>query len=338
MATATASRQRTNNIDPRKARQAFNLYLSGGRGALSLDQRNALQSSDDSGGGYLVAPEELAEDVLRDISDNIFIRQHARIRTNIAADSIGIAKRTAKVSTYVWAQELSQPTFDTSLKLGKKRLHPHPLVGGIKISNDLLRSPLDAEEEVRTELAEDAGSTMEDAYMTGDGHQKALGVFTASSSGISTARDVSTGNTTTAITYAGLINALFTLPAKYHLGKKDRSGARWAFHPDTVRDIVQLVDGAGQPIFKWAAGPNGENLLLGLPVDQSDRVPNTMTTGQYVGILANWWYYNIADSIGMEIQRITELFAQTNEIAFIHRMRTDGMPIMEEAFVRVKLA
>jgi hypothetical protein len=56
-------------------------------------------------------------------------------------------------------------------------------------------------------LAYKFGVTQEKAYLTGDGNQKPLGVFTASNDGISTGRDVSTGNTTTAITFDGLIEA-----------------------------------------------------------------------------------------------------------------------------------
>jgi len=40
----------------------------------------------------------------------------------------------------------------------------------------------------------------------------------------------------------------------------------------------------------------------------------------------------------MEVQRLTELYARTNQIGFIGRLKTDGMPVTEEAFARVKLA
>ena len=40
----------------------------------------------------------------------------------------------------------------------------------------------------------------------------------------------------------------------------------------------------------------------------------------------------------MQIQRLVELYAATNQVGFIGRMELDGMPVLEEAFVRVKLA
>ena len=39
----------------------------------------------------------------------------------------------------------------------------------------------------------------------------------------------------------------------------------------------------------------------------------------------------------MMIQRLNELYARTNQVGFIGRLETDGMPVLGEAFARVKL-
>jgi hypothetical protein len=39
----------------------------------------------------------------------------------------------------------------------------------------------------------------------------------------------------------------------------------------------------------------------------------------------------------LEIQRLDELYAATNEVGFIGRKYTDGAPVLETAFARVKL-
>lgn len=36
--------------------------------------------------------------------------------------------------------------------------------------------------------------------------------------------------------------------------------------------------------------------------------------------------------------RLNELYADTNQVGFIGRLETDGAPVLEEEFVRVKLA
>ena len=40
----------------------------------------------------------------------------------------------------------------------------------------------------------------------------------------------------------------------------------------------------------------------------------------------------------MELQRLAELYAETNQIGFIGRQEVDGMPVLEEAFARLKTA
>ena len=57
-----------------------------------------------------------------------------------------------------------------------------------------------------------------------------------------------------------------------------------------------------------------------------------------MGILGDFSYYHTADALDFGIQRVSELYAETNQTGFIGRLETDGMPVLEEAFVRVKLA
>ena len=49
-------------------------------------------------------------------------------------------------------------------------------------------------------------------------------------------------------------------------------------------------------------------------------------------------HYWIADSLNFTIKRLVELYAETSQVGYIGEMYTDGMPVLEEAFVRVKLA
>jgi len=40
----------------------------------------------------------------------------------------------------------------------------------------------------------------------------------------------------------------------------------------------------------------------------------------------------------MRVQRLNELYAATNQVGFIGRLESDGMPVLEEAFARVTLS
>ena len=78
--------------------------------------------------------------------------------------------------------------------------------------------------------------------------------------------------------------------------------------------------------------------ILNRPLNMSEYVPNTFTTGLYVGMFGDLSKYWIADALDLQVQRLIELYAETNQDGFIGRMESDGMPVLAEAFARVKLA
>lgn len=316
--------------------QAFALALRGGANSLSPQQFAALQSDNPEQAGYLLASEQFAAGLLKEVDDLLFIRRYAKIHTVAEAGSLGIRKRTARMNTFGWSSELTVSTEDSALKYGKKVLTPHHLTGMIKLSRDLVRRTMQGiVTEVQSEMARDGGETMEDGYLTGTGAQQPLGVFTASSDGISTDRDVNTGSATS-ITADGLIDAKYKLKAQYRNGLL--GAVRWLFHRDAVKIISKLKLSDNQYIWQPGLQAGQPDTLLSFPIDESERVPNTYTNGLYCGLLANWNYYEIADALDMEIQVLFEKYADTNQIGYIGRMKTDGMPTLEEAFVRLKCA
>lgn len=330
-------------------RKGFESYLKTGRPVAGLhiapDSQDgavrtmALQSDSAEQAGYLVASEQFASELLKEVDDLVFVRRYARIHTVPEASTLGIRTRTQRAQTFDWSQELTVSAEDESLKYGKRSLTPHHLTGSIKLSRDLVRrSVVSAEGEVRTELSRDAGEVMEDAYLMGHGAQQPLGVFTASADGINVDRDVNSGATNN-ITSDALLSARYHLKSQYRRGQ--RGPLRWLFHRNIIEKIALLKDTTGQPLFRVGMGvaqDTGlpEDTILGIPVDESERAPNTLTAGQYIGLLANWRYYEIADALSMEIQVLQELNARTNQYEYIARLKTDGQPTMNEAFVRIK--
>lgn len=318
-------------------REAFADFLAMGEKSNKLA---ALQSDDQEQAGYLLASEQFAAGILKEVDDLLFVRQHARIHTVREANTLGIRARTARADTFDWSAELSVSDEDTSLKYGKRVLTPHHLTGQILVSRDLLRrSVVPVESEVTMELARDAGEKMEDGYLMGNGDRQPLGVFTPSTDGISTGRDVLTGSATDFLSNQ-LLAAKYALKSQYRMGQ--RGQVRWLFHRDAIAKIAKLRESTdGQYLLRVGmgvaqdGGPPEDN-LLGFPVDESERAPNTFTDGNYVGLLANWNYYEIADALDMEMQVLFELFARTNQVGYIARLKTDGMPTLEEAFVRLK--
>jgi len=312
---------------------AFRTFLVSGPNGLSQGEHRALQADSLEAGGYLLAPQQFVASLIQAIDDLVFMRPLATKITVMDALGLGVASLDADPADADWTTEIKAVVEDTTMDFGKRELTPHPLSKLLKVSMKLLRTgQLNTEQLVRERLAYKYAITQEKGFLTGSGAAQPLGVFTASADGISTGRDVSTGNSTTAIAFDGLIEAKFSLKGGYW------ARSQWLFHRDAVRNITKLKDGEGQYIWRESVRVGEPDRLLGQPVMMSEYAPNTFTTGLYVGLLGDFSFYWIADSLSMQIQRLVELYAGNNQIGFIGRQETDGMPVLEEAFARVTLA
>lgn len=334
-------RGKADNVDEKRYGEAFRQLLAATDSrqymrALqneALEQR-ALQMDVDTAGGYTVAPQVFVADLIKAIDNRVFMRQLAKVLPPIPkAESLGAPSLDNDPADPTWTSELLIGDEDSTMSFGKRELFPHPLAQYIKLSKKLVRaSALNIEQIVRDRLSYKASIVEENAFLNGSGAGEPLGVFIASAGGISTSRDVSTDNTTTTIKPDNLIECKYTLKPGYW------NQARWIFHRDAIKMIRKLKDGDGQ--YMWKAGLQGDrgDTILDMPVIMSEYAPNTFSSGAYVGIIGDFSNYWIVDALSMEIQVLVELFAATNQNGYVLRKETDGMPVLEEAFIRVTLA
>ncbi len=297
-------------------------------------ETRALQMDQDIYGGYMVAPQRVASRFIQAVDNAFPLRQFAHTEQLVGAHSLGAVSLDTDPDDADWTAEVGSITFDSSMAFGGRELKPHDLSKGIKVSLKLLRhSSRPIEALIRERQSYKIGVPLETAAMTGSGAGKPLGCFTASSSGISTSRDVSTSNTTTAPTFDNAKTAKYTLKAQYW------PRARWLMHRDTALKYALIKDGNGQYIWQEGGAQGNEPpRLFGFPVSLSEYAPNTFTTGQYVALLGDFQNYWFADSLGITFTRLNELYRANRQIGFLVEGAWDGMPVLEEAFVRVQLA
>lgn len=312
--------------------RAWDHYVRSGYAELNGDERRALQLGSDPAGGYLAAPMEFVNRLIQAVDDQTFIRGLATKFMVTTSQSMGAPALDADPADADWTTELGTGNEDSTMAFGRRELKPSPVAKRIKVSNKLLRTAAGVEALVTSRLAYKFGITHEKAFLTGNGAGQPLGLFTASASGIPTSRDISTDNTTTTLTFDGLINAKYGLKGQYW------SRAQWLFHRDALKQIAKLKDGEGQYLWRQSVRENEPDSLLGRPLMMSEYVPNTFTTGLYVGMFGDFSHYWICDALDMQFQRLVELYAETNQVGFIGRLESDGMPTLAEPFVRVKLA
>jgi len=316
----------------RELREAFVRYLRGH--SLQPQEWRALQSDEPASGGYVRVPLQVVNELIEDLKSEVFMRKICRVIGPVDAEGLGACRKTAGTSTFAWGGELSEPTADSSLKFGNRNLKPEYMTGLILVSRDLLLTGtvIDVEQLVRGELAAESGELEEQGFLTGPGDAlQPLGVFTASDNGISTSRDMSTGNTTTEIRPDNLIRNKMNVKSQY------RARGQWLMHTDALLQVMLFKDGEGRYMWQQGLIGNEPDRLLGRPLTIDDFCPNTFQSGLYVGVFGDFRWYWIVDGLTMQMQRLVEKYALSNQDAFLVRRKVSGAPMKEEAFSRIKL-
>lgn len=326
------SEHRANPRATEEYRSAYSRFLLDGTGSLSADEHRAMQADSSIGGGYLTAPMQMVQELLKTVDDMVIIGGLATTFDLAKAVSLGVPNLNTKMDDAEWTSELSTGSVG-EMTFGQRELTPHHLAKRALLSNKLIRvAVMPIETMVRNELARVFAETFEKGYMTGNGQGKPLGLFTASADGITTARDVSAGNTATAIKFDGLKATKYSIKSQYHPKLK------WIFHRNAVEQLAKEKDANGQYIWQQSVVVGEPDRLLNFPLLMSEFAPNTFTTGLYAGILGDFSYYWIARALDMAIQRMVELYSLTNQTGYHAHAEADGQPVMAEAFARVKLA
>jgi HK97 family phage major capsid protein len=332
--TRAATRKgRTYDPNGTDHRSLLDRYYRDGEAGLALQERRALQADISESGGYMTLGQALSGEFITDTFDLTVIAPRARTFSVKNASSLGTPSLSAAPAAPTWGGEITAAAEDTTMKIGARVLSPHPCTLLEKVSNTLLRLGNPAPGDVVEEQIKLAFANMfEGAFCTGTGANQPLGIFTASNMGISTARDVSLGNSITSIGADNLFNC------EEQLKQNHRPNAVWLFSRKATRILRQLKDGEGRYLWRDDMVNGQPPNLIGYPVLISEGVPNTFTTGLYVGALADLRYYWIATALEVMVQRLLELYAVSNQVGFLARCEIDAMPVLETAFVRVTLA
>lgn len=314
-----------------RTRELFSAALTG-NGNRIQEYRNSMTLGDDAQAGSLTAPMDFIEQLIKGLDDFLFMRRISHITPRIgAAQSLGYPYRATEATDAEWVGEVAEPPKEEQVSYGRREFVPKRMTKEIVLSKTLVSHSNMAERVVREEMMYRIAITQEKAYMLGDGVGKPLGIFVASNDGIPTSRDITEGNTATAVTFDGLINAKYALKQQYMVG------CQWIMHRDLVKQLAKIKDANQQYIWQPSVALGVPDMLLSMPVNMSEYAPNTYTTGKYAAILGNFKNYWICDADTLTIQVLNELYARTNQVGYLYNYFGDGAPVLGEAFARVKM-
>ena len=284
---------------------------------------NALQVGTDSEGGYLV-PDEFERTLVEALEEeNIFRTLATIIHTSSGDRKIPVV---ASKGTAGWIDEEGlYPESDDSF--GQLSLGAYKLGTMIKVSEELLNdSAFDLEAYITREFARRIGTKEEEAFFTGNGTGKPLGLL-ADTGGADTGVMTASG---TAITADEIIDLYYSLRVPY------RMKARWIMNDSTVAAVRKLKDQHGQYLWQPSMVAGTPNTILGCEVITTPFMP-TIAAGAKAISFGDYSYYWIADRQGRTFKRLNELYATTGQVGFLGSQRVDGKLILSEAIKVLKL-
>ena len=311
---------------------AFEAYLRKGYRDMGPQDRKTLTAGSDSAGGFLI-PEDYHVEIIKKSAVMATIRANARV----AQTSRDMAKWPRVVYTtddqwssgvrMTWTGE--SPASATTHRVtdpvfGLLTVPVHTAMASMPVSNDLLDDAAFDVLGIGSDLLGEAFALGEnDAFINGNGIARPMGILTevGEASGPSL---VASGGAAT-LTSTGLINLAYELPPQYE------RNAKWFMAKGTEKAIRNLV-GTTSGEYEWpvvnsvgALGAANSN-LLGFPIVREQFIA-TPTTNGYPIIFGDMRGYLVLDRVGLSLQRLDELYAETNITLLLARRRVGGQLI-----------
>jgi len=302
---------------------AKNSYARVGKNGLNSEYLNVLAEGSDAEGGYLV-PEEFETTLIENLvnadpitaaADVINTRSDRHIPFEEDAGSFGYIGESGTYGT-------SDPS------VGRVTLGAHKNGGIVKVSEELLQDAFFDLESYLQRLATRRYNELDQtSFANGDGLSKPLGLFqvakvgTRALSGFQGAASASP-----AVTGDDLIETFHALPRAY------RDRATW-ISSDTMTKMIRKLKGEDNQ-YLWQPGlvAGQPDQVLGRPWRVSDGAPAPAISGKSI-VLGDLMFYRIVNRLGMQMQRLSELYAASGQVGFRFSRRHDGALVNAKALV-----
>ena len=281
--------------------------------------RNALKENSDGAGGYLVPDEYESklvsaleiENHLRRISNVIQTRHRLIIPTVIGH------------SAAAWIEEGEQIT-ETEPSFGQIVLDAYKMGTLILASDELLEdSGADIEKLILEQFSRRIGKCEEEAFLTGDGNHKPMGLLTQAPVGSVSAE-------------AGVLSVDDALDLYFSVGQEYRANAVWFMSEDAHRTLRKVKSAMGRNIWEPSLIEGEPEKLLGRPVYVSEFMPEVASDSKPI-LFGDFNYFWIGDRGKRSVKRLNERYADHGQVGFIATQRVDAKLVLPEAIKSLKI-
>jgi HK97 family phage major capsid protein/HK97 family phage prohead protease len=306
------------------AKKAFAHYLRTGLDTAPETVRKALTVGADELAGYILAPEEVSGEFIRNLVEFSPVRGLADVRT-AGSHTVVLPKRltvtNAKWKGEAVASEESEPTFG-DMEISIKELNTH-----VDLSNWMIEdASADVISEVNIALSEDFGQKENKAFV-GITDTAAPGGFMNEAAVANTLNGHATN-----LSDAALIKLMYSLPGSY------RSRGTWVMNGNTLATIRTLKDGNGNYLWQPSYQAGQPETILGRPVIELVDMPDIAANAFPIMFGDFKAGYRIYDRIGFGVRPNPYLLATEGKVRFHARRRVGAGVVRPDAFRKLKMA
>lgn len=295
------------------------------------EEVNALLTSDDTTGGFLV-PEDFKAEIIRWQAGFAAIRPMARVIMTNRDTAVfpKVAKRTASRSndrystgfTGDWKAQApsatspgNPPTTQTQPTFEQERIPVHAWrPDAIEVSFETLQdTPFNLEQMLQQVIAETKAIDEDEAFLNGTGVGEPEGLLNA---GITTVGSAASG----ALSYEGIVNLVHKVPAQY------RQRGKFLMNSLTYGKLLQVQDGAGNYVIPAYTAPG---MLWTKEVRFHEGMAN-VSAGNTAIIFGDFNQYVIAEREDLRVQRLVESYAPN--VGLLPWARLGGQVVQVGAF------
>jgi len=306
--------------EPSEKKKAFFKFMREGKAALTPEEQKALVSD---ATGQILIPEELESEIYRELPKLTVIRSLATVRQT---RSDRIRRRSLTEVTVGWGKlETGTSITESTLVPGEEYQYVEDLYGLTKIGEDELMDTDVALESIVADSFSRAIAEAEDtAFIIGTGHanEQPEGILNGS-----VVARVDAGQAG-AITADDILKLIYEVPAQYR-----RNGVL-IVNSKTELALRLLKDSNGQYLWQPSLQQGRPATFAGYPIYNQEDVPQipAADTAADVAIFGDIRSgYRIIDRMGMTVQRLVELYAESGLVGFKVHYRVGGGVIRPDA-------